>query len=189
MRRPFGITRALVRSLDYRGATIGVRPGGVAAATFAALGAVARGNEPGDPSGLDGAELDLLTITSDAWDRPDRALTGNVVLWPKPQTVVMNRAAFDRLTSRQRETLRRAGREALAPELRRDARDERYERSLLCTTVSVVTATRADTATLRRSVEPVYRVLERDPFTKAWIAQIRRMHARGSSDPDAVRCR
>jgi TRAP-type C4-dicarboxylate transport system substrate-binding protein len=188
LRRPFGITRPLVRPRDYRSATIGIRPGGVAKATFAVLGGIARGNTPSDPSGLDGAELDLLTITSDVWDSRGRALTGNVVFWPKAQTIVMNRAAFDRLTSEQREILRRAGRDAFEPELRRDRRDERYEPSLLCSTVSVVTATPAERAALRRSVERVYRGLERDPFTKKWITQIEQMRAQASARVDSVRC-
>jgi TRAP-type C4-dicarboxylate transport system substrate-binding protein len=63
LRRPFGFTRALVRPGDFRGATIGIRPGGVAKATFAALGGSARGFLTNDVSGLDGAELDLLVIS------------------------------------------------------------------------------------------------------------------------------
>jgi len=190
LRRPFGITGALVRPLDYSGATIGIRPGGVAKATFKALGGAARGFLTGDLSGLDGAELDLLVISRDVLDKSSRPLTGNVILWPKPQTIVMNRTAFDRLTSKQRGILSGAGRAALAPELRRDVHDERYLRSLLCTagTLPVATATPADRAALRRAVEPLYRSLERDPLTKAWIAQIGRMKATTSTRTDSVRC-
>jgi TRAP-type C4-dicarboxylate transport system substrate-binding protein len=190
LRRPFGITRALVRPLDYSGATIGIRPGGVAKATFEALGGAARAFLTGDLSGLDGAELDLLVISRDVLDTSSRALTGNVVLWPKAQTIVMNRAAFHRLTSKQRGILRRAGRAALAPELRRDVHDERYLQSLLCAAggVAVATATPDDRAALHKAVEPVYRSLERNPLTKAWIAQIHRMQATTPTRPGSVRC-
>jgi TRAP-type C4-dicarboxylate transport system substrate-binding protein len=162
----------------------------VAKATFAALGGSARGFLTNDVSGLDGAELDLLVISEDLLDRRSRPLTGNVVLWPKPQTIVMNREAFSRLTLEQRDVLRRAGHEALVSELERDARDNRQLGSLLCSeeTLRVATATTADRAALRRAVEPVYRSLERDPSTRAWIAQITRMRRAASTGTDEVRC-
>jgi len=190
LRRPFGITRALVRPRDYRGATIGVRPSGVASTTVAALGGVARNNPPGDLSMLDGMEVDLLVISTDTLDRRSRPLTGNVVLWPKAQTIVMNRAAYARLTPGQREILRRAARAARSAELARDAHDERYLRSLLCTagTLPVATATPSDLAALRAKVAPVYRALERDSFTKVWMRQIRRMRATSTAHPQSVRC-
>ena len=190
LRRPFGITRPLVQPLDYRGATIGIRPGGVARETIAALGGVARANAPGDLSGLDGMEVDLLVISQDVLDRRSRPLTGNVVLWPKAQTIVMNRAAFARLTSDQREILHRAARAALSAELERDSHDERYLGSVLCSagTIRVATGTASDMAALRASVAPVYRALERDSFTKAWIRQITRMRANDATRPESVRC-
>lgn len=190
LRRPFGFTRALVRPGDYDGATIGIRPGGVAKATFAALGASARGFLTSDVSGLDGAELDLRVISADVLDKRSRPLTGNVVLWPKAQTIIMNREAFAQLTAEQREILRRAGRSALAPELRRDADADRNLGSLLCSdgTLPVATATPADRAALRKAVEPVYRSLERDAATRAWIAQIRRMRHAASTGTDEVQC-
>jgi TRAP-type C4-dicarboxylate transport system substrate-binding protein len=190
LRRPFGITRALVRPRDYRGATIGVRRSGVASETIAALGGVARINAPSDLSGLDGMEIDLLVISTDTIDRRSRPLTGNVVLWPKAQTIVMNRGAYARLTPGQREILRRAARAARSAELERDAHDERYLRSLLCTagTLPVATATASDLAALRAKVAPVYRALERDPFTKAWMRQIARMRATSAARPASVQC-
>jgi TRAP-type C4-dicarboxylate transport system substrate-binding protein len=87
LRRPLGITRPLVGVEDYKGATIGIPTGGLAAATFAALAATAKGYTPGTLTGLDGAELDLSTIASDYYDLTARALTANVVLWPRVQTV------------------------------------------------------------------------------------------------------
>jgi TRAP-type C4-dicarboxylate transport system substrate-binding protein len=190
LRRPFGITRALVQPRDYRGAIIGVRRSGVASETIAALGGVARNNPPSDLSMLDGMEVDLLVISTDTMDRRSRPLTGNVVFWPKAQTIVMNRAAFARLTPGQREILRRAARAARSAELKRDAHDERYLSSLLCSagTLPVATATPTDLAALRATVAPVYRALERHLFTKAWMRQIRRMRATSTAHPQSVRC-
>ena len=122
LRRPFGITRALRGPEDYRDATVGIRPGGVARDALRALGATAEAKPPGILAGLDGLEIDPATIAYNDYDR--HALTANVVLWPKPFSIVMNRAAFSALPSERRELLRRAGREAQAAALRRVARHE-----------------------------------------------------------------
>ena len=190
LRRPFGLTRPLVGPRDYRGATIATRPGAVAKATFKALGGAARANVSDDLSGFDGAEPDLLMISRNAWDRRSRRLTGNVVLWPKAQTIVMNRKAFARLTTDQRMILQRAARASFAAEVERDAHDERYLRSLLCDggALSVVTASPLDRTALRASVASVYRILERNSFTKAWITQIARMRAKTPMPRENVRC-
>jgi TRAP-type C4-dicarboxylate transport system substrate-binding protein len=191
LRRPFGITRALVRPEDYRGATIGIRPGGVARATVRALGATARGYVSGALSGVDGTELDPATIVLDSYDEQARALTANVVLWPKAQTIVMNRKAFDALTSEQQEILRAAGRSALEPELARIERDERTGLSALCKRgkLRFATARRADLAALREAVRSVYDELERDPLTKRWIAELIRLRgADVAASPQALQC-
>ena len=114
LRSPFGISHPLIGPDDYRGATIGIRPGGLMRTALRALGAEAKVYVPGVLSGLDGAESNPKAIDYNSWEG---ALTINVVLWPKPYTIFMNRDAFDALTSEQQEILREAGREALAPEL------------------------------------------------------------------------
>ena len=189
LRRPLGIARPLVRAKDYDGATIGIRRGGVARATFDALGARAEGYVPVDLSGFDGAELDPLTITLNSLDQWARALTANVVLWPKVQTVVMNRAAFDALSPDRRKILEAASREAVAPELARIAADQRLGLVTLCNGgLRLAYARPADLAVLRRAVQPVYARLEQDPLTKQWIESILRMRAENPTPPDTLRC-
>ena len=88
----------LRRPRDFAGARIGIRPGGVATQTFAALGGKAVVYVPGDPaavSRLDGAELDVDVIAGNAYDRGSRALTANVNLWPRAVTLVMNKRSFE----------------------------------------------------------------------------------------------
>lgn len=51
VRRPFGVTRPLAGPQDYRGATIGIKFGGVARATLDALGANVKGSSPGGERG------------------------------------------------------------------------------------------------------------------------------------------
>src|SRR5207244_6643586 len=51
LRRPLGLSRRLVGPADYRRATIAIRLGGVARATFRALGATLQGSNIGHPPG------------------------------------------------------------------------------------------------------------------------------------------
>jgi TRAP-type C4-dicarboxylate transport system substrate-binding protein len=190
LRRPLGRSRPLVAVRDYRGATIGIRPGGVAQATFRALGATARGfNADLDLPRLDGIEIDPLLTTENNYDASARALTGNVVFWPKPQTIVVNRRVYGSLTAGERRILRVAGHEALGPELERVARDQRLGLSILCAAkFPIVVATRRERAALRAAVRPIYDELERDPTTRRWITRVARLKATGAFPADVARC-
>ena len=98
-----------LRGSDDRDQVRRRRPG-----DFRGAGATTRGYTSG-AAPFDGAELDLKTIVDNGYDAHAQALTSDIVLWPRPQTIFANRAAFARLTPAQQEILRRAGREALAP--------------------------------------------------------------------------
>ena len=114
LRRPFGLSRPLLGPDDYAGATFGIRYGGVARDTIEALGATAKGyrSAPWLDSTAPSSTCGRSRVT--ATTRPGQ-LTANVVLWARPETIVIGRKAFDRLPSAQQEILRRAGRETLAP--------------------------------------------------------------------------
>ena len=190
LRLPLGFTRALVRPDDYRRATVGIRPAGLATTTLRALGARAKSYVAGDVSGLDGAELDPVTIGYNGLDQERGWLTTNVVLWPKPYSIVMNRRAFASLTSSQRQLLRRAGREAAVPEERQIARDAAgaFARACSAAKLSFVTASAGDLAALRAAVQPVYDELRRDAETRRFLERIVDLSAGGSPAPDDVRC-
>jgi hypothetical protein len=71
LRKPLGISRVLRAPRDYVGARIGIRPGGVARQTIAALHAKPVVYPPGDRAAvarLDGAELDADVVS---WYEPD----------------------------------------------------------------------------------------------------------------------
>ena len=176
LRHPFGITHSLMGPDDYRGTTIGIRPSGLMRTVLRALGAEAKVYVPGVLSGLDGAESNPKAIDYNSWAG---ALTINVVLWPKPYTIVMNRDAFDALTSEQRELLRDAGREALAPELEELVHDSSEALSAACArgAITLASASAADLAALREAVEPVYEELERDADTRELIGEITEMRS------------
>jgi TRAP-type transport system periplasmic protein len=190
LRRPLGFTRALLGPGDYRGARFGIRLGGVAESAIRALGGTADGYLPGSVSELDGAELDLTTIADNGYDEQARALTANVVLWPRIQTVVMNRTAFDALEPAQREILQQAGSEALGPELDRIERDEAQALELVCERgeLALATASSSQLAALRAAVQPVYDELERDVQTRELIAEIRELRDEATTRNQALRC-
>jgi TRAP-type C4-dicarboxylate transport system substrate-binding protein len=189
LRRPLGLSRPLVGPVDYRGATIAIRYGDVARKTLAALGATSTGYEVGVlPAAADGAELDVNTIGLNTYDSHAKSLTSNVVLWARPETIFANRLAFDRLTPSQQQILRRAGREALAPEIARVKKDEHDALSAICGrgTLPLQSAAPADLTALRRAVDPVYAELNKDPLTKAVIREITKLRA--GRPPDGVTC-
>lgn len=191
LRRPLGFSRPLVRPNDYTGATVGVTPGGVARATIRVLRARPKAYPPGAVFGLDGAELDLATIAQNAYDELAPTLAANVVLWPRAETIVMNREAFEALTQEKQEILRRAGREALAPELSRVERDENAALARVCERgkLSFATASATDLGLLRGAVRPVYAELERDAQTREWIGEITRLrHDDDASSLHPLRC-
>src|SRR5262249_44689100 len=118
LQQPLGVSRRLVKPSDFRDATIAIRPSHVEEATFRALGA--RG-EPAVPAGsiaeFDGAELNLSQIDEQRYDTQASWLTANVALWPHLMTLVMNRKAFDALTTDQRAILQHAAAIALPTEI------------------------------------------------------------------------
>ena len=188
LRRPLGVHRRLVAATDYRGAQIGIRPSRIASLTFRDLGGRPIAYIPGDLSPFGGSELDPYTVMAEGFDSYSREMTGNVVLWPKPWTIVMNPRAFDRLTRAQQEVLLAAGGQAFAGEAAQVVHDTRIAVASLCAgRLSFRSATSNDRAALRRAVQPVYDRIERNAFTRRWIAQIQRMRA--SVPPDVARCR
>jgi len=130
----------------------------------------------------------LAEVASNRYQESAQALTANVVFWPRAMTVVMNPHAFDALTTRQQDVLRRAAVDAVGPVVARIRHDADTWLNTVCrrNELALVQASRPERAELRRAVAPVYDELERDPLTRELILEIRRL--RGHSDADHVRC-
>lgn len=182
--RPFGFSRPLVAASDYRGAKIGILPSLVEGETFRALGATPVTS--GGISGLAGAETDVFTAAT-AFHGPGATLTGNVVFWPWPGVIFMNRRAFESLTTGQRSDLFRAAAKARAAKIYL-GNDTAYLRDLCRRGTRVVAASPADLAGLRAAVRPVYRTLEASPATRAFISQITAMRQAVGGSPDSLTC-
>jgi TRAP-type C4-dicarboxylate transport system substrate-binding protein len=184
LRRPIGFTRDLRSLADYAGAKIGLRASDLGATALAAWGAEPVVPLPGDNSGLDGMEGNLTTVR-EFFDRGVGSLTGNVVLWPRPDVLFANAARYDALNDAQRDAISAAAASALVSSDTsvQATGDEAY--GVLCNLgLSVVSASDADLAALREAVEPVYAKLERDPGTKAAIAAFRAL--RGSTATEVI---
>lgn len=182
--RPFGFSRPLVAASDYRGAKVGIVPSVVAGETFRALGATPVTS--GGIAGLAGIETDVFAADT-AFDRPGATLTGNVVFWPWPGVIFMNRHAFESLTAGQRSDLVRAAAEARAAKIYL-GNDTAYLRDLCRRGTKVVTASPADLAGLRVAVRPVYRTLEANHATRAFLSEITVMRQAAGGSPDSLTC-
>lgn len=181
--RPFGLTRPLVTASAYRGAKIGILPALVDEETFRALGATP--NSSGNMSGLDGMETDVEAADT-VFDAPGATLTGNVILWPWPGVIFMNRRAFESLTATQRSELFRAAAQARGAKVY-FGNDAAFARDL-CRRNKIVIASPADLAGLQAAVRPVYRSLETNASTKEFIAEIASLRQAMGGAPDSVSC-
>ena len=185
--RPFGYARPLVRRADYAGARLGLRPGMVEEATFRSLGANTRTYLSLTGASREGAVVNLWVIPP---AYRGKTLVSNLVFWPRPMTIVMNRRAFDALTPSQRGVLLDAAREAVK---RRPAEVDRLERDALATIcqglfASLVRLPGEDVAALRAAVRSVYGELSRDPTTRKLIGEIKALRESRGATVDSIAC-
>jgi TRAP-type C4-dicarboxylate transport system substrate-binding protein len=190
LRRPVGISRVLRAPEDYRGARIYTREGELAAATFQALGARSvRLPDEAWSTSVDAAELGMgvLRETPDVARRA-AGVTANVVLWPMPLTVVINRHAFDGLSDAQQKALRQAAADAAFERENRlvgDVADENI--GVVCRVgIKVIDSTPAQLAALKTAVEPVYHAIERSAGNHTALKRIRDL--KGNAQPDVLSC-
>ena len=182
--RPFGFSRPLLSASDYRGVKIGTLPSVIAPETFRALGATLVSSGP--VATLDGIVTDVFAADK-AFDRPGASLTGNVIFWPWPGVIFMNRPAFESRTAEQQSELFRAAAIAQTEKIYL-GNDAGYLSDLCRRGTKVVTASPADLAGLRVAVQPVYRMLEANHSTKAFIGQIASIRQAIGGSPDALTC-
>jgi len=187
LRRPLGFTKPLVALSDYRGTSIGFRASAVSEEILRALGAtpvVIPANH--DTSGLDGVEGHVTNMLG-SFELRGATLTGNVVIEPRPNVIFMNQRAFGSLSAAQQRALIRA-----AGQARTDGgiyeTDGPSVPQICRSGMTIVAASRAELAGLRAAVQPVYRTLESNPTTRAFITRITAMRQAVGGTPDAVSC-
>ena len=105
-----------------------------------------------------------------------RYVTANVVLWPQFDVLFANPARLASLTAQQRAWLQQAAAAASSSSVMLVAgQDGRNIKRACALGARFVNATPADLAALRQAFTPVYRSLEADPTTGAFIAQIQHL--------------
>ena len=186
LRKPLGISRALVGAADYRGATIGTRASALGGRTFRALGARPKFYAPGgDISGFDGTEAGLTGVAFDLLDGPAQTLALNVNLWPRVLVIFMNRDSYAALSVDQREALRAAGRAALRPAIERVQQFDKEALGVICNRgeVAMRSASNSQLAALRAATAPLSDELEREPETRAAAREIAALRAEVEAEP------
>ena len=190
LRRPLGFTRPLLAASSYRGARMGIVPSAVDVGIFRALGAIPVALKQSS-SGPDIARLTGMESHANAIDSgsatPGAVLTGNVVFEPRPNVIFMNQRAFGTLTASQRNVLYQAAAQARTAGIY-EGNDTASVADLCRRGIKIVSASPADLAGLRVAVQPVYRTLESNPSTRAFITEITAMRQTIGGSPSTVAC-
>ena len=174
LRYPLGYTAPMTSLEDFDGADIRLVPSEATETLFEALGGRPAYGLAGDAldaaiaSGdVDGTEVSLELAASIA--PKGSVVTGNVVLFPRVNTLFAGQDLMDSLSDEQDTILAAAAEETYAFAASATAEDFRA----FCEAGGeVVLASEVDVAALERAARPVYRLLEADPATKAFIDEI-----------------
>ena len=167
LRRTFGYDGALVGPEDYDGGVIRAPASATTAAVLEALGATTVDDEI-DPESQIGMESAYV------WD-PLGTATGNVVLFPKVNVLVVNDEVFARLNESQKEVLEQAALETLNWSVKSRVSETAAAEEWCANGGRVVTADGGALAALQHAVEPVYEDLRADQLTAELIDQIQEM--------------
>jgi TRAP-type C4-dicarboxylate transport system substrate-binding protein len=189
LRRPFGRRQSLASPTAFAGATFGIRPSLLAAATVRALGARPQTYLAGTfPSALDGAELDTTVIEGTTFDVPGSSLVRNVSLWPRMFVVLANQRRWQSLSQEQRLLLRRAGRAALAPAITRLRHDGPDSAEVLCNRkrLAFVASSPGQLTAYARALRPVYAELRRRTPARMLLAEIAAIKRRLGTPADQI---
>jgi len=166
MRRVLGITRPIRRPADVRGLRFGISESAIEAQTVRALGGIPRLVGPmASDTGLDALESQLDAIYGNLYFKHAAAVSGDLVLWPRPMVFFMNTKAYARLSAGQQRALRTAAADVV-PQFTQYARaDDTAGLRSLCS--AGVAFQQTDLAAFRAAVRPVYAGIDR-----AAVAQI-----------------
>jgi TRAP-type C4-dicarboxylate transport system substrate-binding protein len=180
LRYPLGYAAPLASLEDFDGAAIRLVPSEATQALIRALGGRPVYGLSGDDlhaaitSGdLDGTEVSLGLAPALAQDvAPASVVTGNVVLFPRVNTLFAGQDLMGSLSEEQVEILFAAAEEAYG--YTASATTEDF--GAFCELGGeVAIASDADVAALHQAAQPVYRMLEADPQTKAFIDEIQKL--------------
>jgi len=183
LRHPFSVIpdKSILSPEDFRGATVKVVPSEVSHLLIETLG----GNPMFDNEGYQAAESGLrqgfsLTGTPTA--------TGNVVFFPKFQTLFANGTAFEKLSEAQQNILREAAIATQKKAIAEHPREVEAATAWCADGGKIVMASQEQLAAFEAAAKPVIDKIEEDPFNAELIAAIRELKANTQPSPGAEAC-
>lgn len=190
LRKMTGVDHQFVELGDYSGARVGTSGGGLAEATFRALGADPI-EVPAQASldGLDAIDFQLSAVQASQFYDSAQYLATNLNLWPRPVVLLINTARFDALTDEQRRVLRDTVGAVLEKAGEEVATEERDAGSSLCETkLKLVTITDAQRGALVNAIASVYFIVIADPTQRRYFDEIIALKSTTAVPPDNIRC-
>jgi len=181
LRRPIGARRRLLSPSSWQDHSFGTYRSEVQGQAIRALGArpvVVFGpfrSHALKTGAIQGFELDFRRYDELGLEQAAPYVAANVALWPQVDVLFANPRRFSSLTGQQRAWLRQAAHEAgwSASELLLE--DATFAGKACAAGARFALATAGNLAALRRSFSPLYRRLEQDARTKAFISRIERL--------------
>jgi TRAP-type C4-dicarboxylate transport system substrate-binding protein len=193
LRHPFAFRKPFVSLRDFAGRTIRTPRSNVAYSLIRRLGA-----KPDDITGLaftrgvhDASVAGAESAYALASTLPTihAIATGNLTLFPKVDTLVVNERAWSKLTAHERATLHRAARRTVDAVLKTRPAEAEAAKQFCRQGGEVVLAKPADVSAVIAAARPVYAELERDPSTRAQIRRIEALKQQVPAGPAPAPCK
>ena len=165
LRHPFGFGQPLVGVDDYAGGAIRAPASATTAAIIESLGGTV-------VEGAIDPETQIGMESGYPFGEPGSVATGNVVFFPKVNTLVISVEAFERLTDTQREIVEQAAAETLQWSIESRVSDFEAAARFCAEGGAVVLADEETLAGLEEATGRVYEDLEADPLTENLMEQI-----------------
>ncbi len=177
LRYPLGYAAPMVSLEDFDGASIRLVPSEATESLIRALGGRPVYGLNGDEldaaiaaGDVEGTEVSLALAPTIAQDvAPRSVITGNVVLFPRVNTLFVGQELMASLSEEQQAILAAAAEEAQAIATELASEDVQ---AFCDAGGEIVDASPAEVAAMERAAQPVYRTLEADPATKTFIDEI-----------------
>jgi TRAP-type transport system periplasmic protein len=180
LRRLLSAPHPLRAPSDFAGLRVGYQGASEPADALRALGARPVRLPAGALwQGIDAIEQQLASINGNSYDQAAKYLTANVVLWPRPQVLLINRLAFGRLSPTQQRALIGAAHSAVGKTVAALRGQDHGALADLCRRgIKLVSASATDIAKLHAASAPLLARLARQPQTKSWLAAIGELRTR-----------
>ena len=174
LRRPLSAARPLRAPADYARLRIGYQGGTEPAEALRALGArpvqLASGAQW---RGIDAIEQQVASINANSYDSFAKYLTANVLLWPRPMVLFINRQRFATLTRKQQQALTGAAHQVVNKTIAVLEAEEQSAIAEICRRgIRLVSASAADIVRLRTATAPLLAHLEHQPDTRSFLTAI-----------------